>query len=42
MSDSSKVTRPVVGITTYVTRARFGPWDAESALVPADYVSAVE
>jgi putative glutamine amidotransferase len=36
------VARPVVGITTYVTRAQFGAWDAESALVPADYVRAVE
>ncbi len=34
--------RPVVGITTYVTRASFGVWDAESVLVPADYVNAVE
>ena len=34
--------RPVVGITTYVTSARFGAWDAEAALVPADYVRAVE
>jgi gamma-glutamyl-gamma-aminobutyrate hydrolase PuuD len=34
--------RPIVGITTYVTPARFGVWDLESALVPADYVRAVE
>ena len=34
--------RPVVGITTYVTDARFGVWDVESALVPAAYVRAVE
>jgi gamma-glutamyl-gamma-aminobutyrate hydrolase PuuD len=34
--------RPLVGITTYVTPARFGAWDVESALVPADYVNAVE
>jgi len=31
-----------VGITTYVTPARFGAWELESALVPADYVHAVE
>jgi gamma-glutamyl-gamma-aminobutyrate hydrolase PuuD len=36
------VTRPIVGITTYVVPARFGSWDVESALVPADYVAAVE
>lgn len=42
MSGSSNPARPVVGITTYVTPARFGAWDAESALVPLDYVRAVE
>jgi putative glutamine amidotransferase len=36
------VTRPIVGITTYVTQARWGHWDDEAALVPAAYVSAVE
>src|SRR5690349_9299304 len=34
--------RPIVGITTYVTAASFGDWDVESALVPVDYVRAVE
>ena len=34
--------RPIVGITTYVTPARFGDWETESALVPAEYVRAVE
>jgi putative glutamine amidotransferase len=34
--------KPVVGITTYVTSARFGDWQEETALVPADYVRAVE
>ena len=33
--------RPVVGITTYLTRAAWGAWEEEAALVPADYVSAV-
>lgn len=36
------MTRPVVGITTYVTPARWGYWDVEAALVPAAYVQAVE
>jgi len=36
------VTRPVVGITSYVTEAQFGAWSLESALVPYDYVRAVE
>jgi putative glutamine amidotransferase len=38
--------RPVIGITTYITKARFGlmggEWELESALVPAAYVRAVE
>jgi len=34
--------RPLIGITSYLTRATFGDWDEESALVPADYVRAVE
>jgi gamma-glutamyl-gamma-aminobutyrate hydrolase PuuD len=34
--------RPLVGITTYVTDAAFGPWQLESALIPYDYVRAVE
>jgi putative glutamine amidotransferase len=36
------VARPVVGITTYVTSARWSYWETEAALVPADYVRAVE
>jgi gamma-glutamyl-gamma-aminobutyrate hydrolase PuuD len=34
--------RPVIGITTYLTEARFGVWEEESALVPASYVRGVE
>ena len=34
--------KPVVGITTYLTRAMWGAWDMEAALIPADYVRAVE
>jgi gamma-glutamyl-gamma-aminobutyrate hydrolase PuuD len=34
--------KPVVGITTYLTRATFGSWEEDAALVPADYVRAVE
>jgi gamma-glutamyl-gamma-aminobutyrate hydrolase PuuD len=36
------VARPVVGITTYVTPAKWSYWDIEAALVPADYVRAVD
>jgi gamma-glutamyl-gamma-aminobutyrate hydrolase PuuD len=35
------VARPVVGITTYLTRAAWGAWESEAALVPASYVRAV-
>jgi putative glutamine amidotransferase len=34
--------RPLVGITTDVQTATFGAWQEESALVPTDYVRAVE
>ena len=34
--------RPVIGITTYVTPAKWGSWDEEAALVPAAYVDAIE
>ena len=33
--------RPVVGITTYLTRASFGAWDVDAALVPAAYVRSI-
>jgi gamma-glutamyl-gamma-aminobutyrate hydrolase PuuD len=34
--------KPVVGITTYLTRATFESWEEDVALVPADYVRAIE
>jgi putative glutamine amidotransferase len=34
--------RPIVGITTYLTPARWGVWDMAAALIPYDYVRAVE
>jgi gamma-glutamyl-gamma-aminobutyrate hydrolase PuuD len=39
---ASNVARPVIGITTYVTPARWSYWEDETALVPAAYVDAVE
>jgi len=36
------VARPVVGITTYVTPAKWGSWEQDAALVPTQYVEAVE
>ena len=34
--------KPVIGITTYLTRARFENWEEDTALVPADYLHAIE
>jgi putative glutamine amidotransferase len=34
--------KPVIGITTYLTPARFGVWEEEAVLVPVAYVRAVE
>src|SRR5438874_9246339 len=37
-----KASKPVVGITTYITPAKWSYWEVEAALVPAAYVQAVE
>ncbi|MDX6408601.1 MAG: putative glutamine amidotransferase [Gaiellaceae bacterium] len=34
--------RPLIGITTYITPAKWSYWELEAALIPADYVRAVE
>jgi putative glutamine amidotransferase len=34
--------RPVIGITSYAERARWGVWEAPAALIPLAYVSAIE
>ena len=34
--------RPVIGITTYAQEASFGVWRMPAALIPLDYVDAVE
>jgi putative glutamine amidotransferase len=36
------VARPVVGITTYVEPAAWGAWKLPAALIPYDYVRAIE
>jgi putative glutamine amidotransferase len=36
------VAKPLIGITTYVEPAAWGHWETEAALVPYDYVRAVE
>lgn len=35
------MTRPLVGITSYVDRARWSTWDREATLLPQAYVTAV-
>jgi len=39
---SGQTTRPVVGITTYVEEASWGPWKREAALIPYEYVQSLE
>ncbi|TML69077.1 MAG: gamma-glutamyl-gamma-aminobutyrate hydrolase family protein [Actinobacteria bacterium] len=34
--------KPIIGITTYAQTARWGAWDLPAALIPLDYVTAVE
>jgi putative glutamine amidotransferase len=36
------VAKPLIGITTYVTPAKWSYWELEAALIPVDYVRAVE
>lgn len=33
---------PLIGITTYLETARWGPWDGRAALIPESYVAAAE
>src|ERR1700722_10808102 len=34
--------RPVIGLTTYVARAKYAQWDLDAAIVPFRYVAAVD
>ena len=36
------MSKPIIGITTYMTQARWSYWDVEAAVVPAAYVRAIE
>src|SRR5207253_5329694 len=36
------MSKPLIGITTYVEPASWGHWNLEAALIPYDYVRAVE
>lgn len=42
LSASEAGARPRIGLTTYLQGARWGVWDADAALLPADYVSGIE
>lgn len=37
-----RVSRPIIGITSYAQPARWGAWELPAALVPWDYVESVE
>jgi putative glutamine amidotransferase len=39
---ASVISRPVIGITTYAQEASWGVWKLPTALIPLDYVEAVE
>src|SRR5919198_3000201 len=41
-SASSSGPKPLIGITTYLTEARWSYWELDAALVPADYVRAID
>ena len=36
------MSRPLIGITTYVEPASWGHWQLDAALIPYDYVRGVE
>ena len=42
MSDSTSVSRPLIGITSYAEEVRWGVWTDDAAVVPLAYVRAVE
>jgi putative glutamine amidotransferase len=38
---ASSASKPLIGISTYVERARWGVWDVDAALLPRSYVDCV-
>lgn len=40
-SNGSDPHRPLIGVTTYLERTRFGVWDLDAALLPREYADAV-
>ena len=41
VSNVSSAPRPVIGITSYVERTRYGVWDLDAAVLPRNYLDAV-
>nr|WP_046287005.1 gamma-glutamyl-gamma-aminobutyrate hydrolase family protein [Mycobacterium sp. UM_NZ2] len=41
MEPAHELSRPVVGLTTYLDRAKFGVWDARAGLLPAQYIQGI-
>jgi gamma-glutamyl-gamma-aminobutyrate hydrolase PuuD len=41
VGSSGSERRPLIGLTTYVETARWGPWEQRAALLPEQYVEAV-
>ncbi|GAA3436519.1 gamma-glutamyl-gamma-aminobutyrate hydrolase family protein [Kutzneria kofuensis] len=41
MASNGSDRRPVIGITTYIERARYGPWDLDAVVLPRTYVDTV-
>ncbi|KAA1431162.1 gamma-glutamyl-gamma-aminobutyrate hydrolase family protein [Mycolicibacter arupensis] len=39
--NGSEPARPVIGLTTYLDRARFGVWDTRAGLLPAQYINGI-
>ena len=42
MASNDSDLRPLIGLTSYIEVARYGVWETESALLPRQYVDAVE
>ena len=42
MASNGSDRRPLIGVTTYLEDARYGPWNTHSAILPRVYLDAVE
>lgn len=41
MASNGSDRRPVIGITTYIERTRYGAWDLDAAVLPRSYIDTV-